>query len=159
MSATSGMGGGGKSVNVDLNLVPFIDLFSTLVCFLLMTAAWQELNVMQNTMPPKATSEVPPDQTTPPPPQDEKKKVLLTVALGLQKVDIAEDDAMQTIPNTGDAPDIDRLVSALRIWKEKYPDRRDVVLVTDSKAKYKYLVLMMDTLIQAKFPDVSINLN
>lgn len=149
--------GGGKSANVDLNLVPFIDLFSTLVCFLLMTAAWQELDVMQNATPPKATSEMPPDQVQPPPP--ENKKVVLTVALGLQKTDISEDDQIQTFPNIGDAPDKDRLVAALRIWKEKYPDRKDLILVTDSKAKYKYMIMMMDTLIEQKFPDVSVNLN
>ena len=40
MSA-SGLGGGGKkSVNADLNLVPFIDLLSTLIVFLLITAAF-----------------------------------------------------------------------------------------------------------------------
>lgn len=158
MSATSGMGGG-KSANVDLNLVPFIDLFSTLVCFLLMTAQWQELDVMRNAAPPKAASEMPPDQVQPPPPEDEKKKVILTVALGIQKTEIAEDDQIQIFPNIGDAPDKERLIAALRIWKEKYPDRKDLILVTDSKAKYKYMIQMMDTLIESKFPDVSVNLN
>ncbi len=155
----SGMGGNGKSVNVELNLVPFIDLLSTLICFLLITAIWHELDTMSSNAPPKATSEMPPDQVQPPPPQDEKKKVLLTVALGLDKIDLAEDDQLQAIPNNGDAPDLERLKSALRDWKQKYPDRKDVVLATDSRAKYKYLVQLMDTLISSEFPEVAINLN
>ena len=158
MSATSGMGGG-KSVNVELNLVPFIDLFSTMICFLLITAAWQELDSMSSASPPKATSETPQDPSTPPPPIDDKKKVMLTVALGIAKVDFAEDDQISSIPNSGDAPDIEKMKAALAAWKTKYPDRKDLILATDSKAKYKYLVQIMDTLIAEKFPEVSINLN
>ena len=151
------MGGGGKSPNVELNLVPFIDLFSTLICFLLITASWQELDSMSSASPPKSTAEAPPDQPQPPP--DDKKKVMLTIALGLDKVDFAEDDKLNSVPNNGDMPNVDGINAALKAWKDKYPDRKDVILATDSKAKYKYLVLMMDTLIADKFPEVSINLN
>jgi biopolymer transport protein TolR len=35
-----GGGGRGKSQNFDLNLVPFIDLLSVLITFLLVTAVW-----------------------------------------------------------------------------------------------------------------------
>src|SRR5689334_1643612 len=40
---TGGGGGGRKPVDVDLNLVPFIDMMSCLVAFLLITAVWTNL--------------------------------------------------------------------------------------------------------------------
>lgn len=40
---TGGGGGGRRSVDIDLNLVPFIDMMSVLVAFLLITAVWTHL--------------------------------------------------------------------------------------------------------------------
>jgi biopolymer transport protein TolR len=156
--STSGMGGGGKSVNVELNLVPFIDLLSTLICFLLITAAWQELDSMASNAPPKSTAEMP-DTPQPTPNPNEPKKAMLILAIGTDKIDMSEDDKTINIPFVNGEPDLDRLTSVLRDWKTRFPDRKDLVLATDNKAKYKYLVLMMDTLKNENFPDVGINLN
>lgn len=39
----TGKAGGKRSLNVDVNLVPFIDLLSVLICFLLIAAVWLQL--------------------------------------------------------------------------------------------------------------------
>src|SRR5688572_13559588 len=44
----------GKSVNVELNIVPFIDLMSCLTAFLLVTAVW--VNIAQINIQPKGKS-------------------------------------------------------------------------------------------------------
>jgi biopolymer transport protein TolR len=150
--------GGGKSVNVELNLVPFIDLLSTLICFLLVTAAWQELDSMASNAPPKATSEMP-DTPQPTPNPNDPKKAMLVVAIGTDKIDMSEDEKTTNVPFVNGQPDMTRLTTILRDWKARFPDRKDLVLATDNKAKYKYLVLMMDTLKAESFPDVGINLN
>lgn len=155
--SSAGMGGGKKSANFELNLVPYIDLMSTLICFLLMTAIWQELDAMSSNSPPKATSEA--SDSTPPPPPDKEKKVMLTLSLGIDKTDMIEDEKISTIPHSAGEPNVERLVIQLKEWKSKFPDRKDIILATDNRAKYKHLVLMMDTLIAEKFPDVGINLN
>lgn len=158
MSA-SGMGGGGKkSANFELNLVPYIDLMSTLICFLLMTAVWQELSSMSSNTPPKASAEIP-ETPQPTPPPDQPKKVVLMVAVGTDKTDFGEDEKLTSIPHIGGEPDMPRVIEALKLWKARFPDRKDLILATDNKAKYKHLVLFMDTLIAEKFPDVGINLN
>ena len=51
MGASVGTGEGGKSVNVELNIVPFIDLMSCLTAFLLVTAVW--VNIAQINIQPK----------------------------------------------------------------------------------------------------------
>ena len=38
--------GGGRGINTELNLVPFIDLLSTLVLFLLVSAVWMQVSVV-----------------------------------------------------------------------------------------------------------------
>jgi len=40
-------GGRRKSLDPEINLVPFIDLLSTCICFLLMTAVWMEIGALQ----------------------------------------------------------------------------------------------------------------
>ncbi|MBS1986235.1 MAG: biopolymer transporter ExbD [Bdellovibrionales bacterium] len=46
---SSGRGGGRrkKSLDAELNLVPFIDLLSMCICFLLMTAVWIQIGALQ----------------------------------------------------------------------------------------------------------------
>src|SRR5476651_1199645 len=40
-------GGRNRNVDVDLNLVPFIDLMSTCISFLLITAVWTQVSMIQ----------------------------------------------------------------------------------------------------------------
>src|SRR3954452_4607393 len=51
MGASLGTESGGCSVNVKLNIVPFIDLMSCLTAFLLVTAVW--VNIAQINIQPK----------------------------------------------------------------------------------------------------------
>ena len=47
VSVDTGKGGGKKSLNHELNLVPFVDLLSVCVCFLLMAAVWLQIGAVQ----------------------------------------------------------------------------------------------------------------
>ena len=40
-------GKGKKSSNVDINIVPFIDLMSVLIIFLLISAVWTQISMIQ----------------------------------------------------------------------------------------------------------------
>src|ERR1700722_11140438 len=42
----SSSGGRRKSLDAEINLVPFIDLLSMCICFLLMTAVWMEIGAL-----------------------------------------------------------------------------------------------------------------
>lgn len=155
------MGGGGggapgkKSANFELNLVPFIDLFSTLICFLLITAAWNELDALSTGAPPAMNAESNPNDPPPPP----EKKVILSVSLLTDRLDIAEEERITQIPHAGGNPDYEKLKLLLEQWKQRYPERKDLILNTDSRAPYKHLIGLMDTMIAGSFPDVGINLN
>lgn len=150
-------GGGGKSSNFELNLVPFIDMFSTLICFLLITAAWQNLESVNTGAAPKHVESL---QDTPPSsPQPEVKKVALSVVLHFDKIDISEDNVVHSLAHRGRDPDIEGLSRVLKEWKKKYPARRDLVLATENRAPYKHLIGLMDVFIRGEFPEVAITLN
>ena len=38
---------GKKDLNTELNLTPLVDLFSTIVCFLLIAAVWVQVNALE----------------------------------------------------------------------------------------------------------------
>jgi biopolymer transport protein ExbD len=57
MGASVGTGGGKGDVNVELNIVPFIDLMSCLTAFLLVTAVW--VNIEALNIKPKGKSRDP----------------------------------------------------------------------------------------------------
>ena len=40
-------GSGGRKTSLELNLVPFIDLMSVLITFLLITAVWTQVSMIQ----------------------------------------------------------------------------------------------------------------
>jgi biopolymer transport protein ExbD len=151
------MPGGGKSANYELNLVPFIDLFSTLICFLLITAAWQSMETINTGAPPKSVQNI--EDDSPPPPPDPVKKVALTVTLFVDRLDVGEDNSIRSIPHVQGTPDYNALGNILNEWKRKYPDRKDLVLATENRAPYKHLVKLMDVFIERKFPEVGITLN
>lgn len=148
----SGLGGGGKrNANVELNLVPFIDLLSTLICFLLITAVWQQINVLSTNTGATTTS----DNPAPP----DEKKVELNVSLLLDHLEVSEGQRSMKFPHIQGEPDYASLLRVLADWKTRYPNRSDLLLFTDSQAPYKQLIKLMDTMVEAHFDDVGVNTN
>src|SRR6185436_16819046 len=99
----SGLGGGRKrKVNSELNLVPFIDLLSTLICFLLITAVWQQISVVSTNTSSTTSS----DSATPPP----KDHVDLSLTLLMDRLEATEGTRAIKIPHMGTEPDYGTLL-------------------------------------------------
>lgn len=146
-------GGGGGN---EPNLTPFIDLFSVLICFLLMSAAWIQLEVMPSNIE-KATSSDAPAAEQPPPPLDDEKKVQLAVEMAPQMVVFKEDQKLIGVPYQANKMDAEAVKRVLQQWKERYPDKKDVVLNTEAQVMYGEMIKMYDLLVAGEFPDVGIN--
>lgn len=149
--STGGAGGGGgkRSVNAELNLVPYIDLLSTLICFLLITAVWQQISALTTNGSNASSSE----SAAPPDPNH----IDLSVSVFLDRVEATAGKNMQTIANVGGEPNYEAINRVLEDWHQKWPDRKDVTLHTDSQAPYKFLIHVMDTLAESDFTDVGVN--
>ena len=135
--------------HVDLNLVPFIDLFSTLICFLLMTAVWNQIEALSTNVESVTSS----DSPAPPDPN----RVQLTVTILRDRIEMAENETAYKFPiQSGQLP-IDKIIRGLEVWHEKYPDRKDVILNSENEVPYKYLIATFDTLVGNGWPDVGVN--
>lgn len=141
--------GGGKSEF--LNLTPFIDLFSTLIIFLIMTAVWNSIealstNVENITSDPSSTPDNPPP-----------KKVALSAAIMPDRVEFAEDDKSEKIPMVNGEIDVNAIGTYLAVWRAKYPDRKDIILNTANTVPYRHMITVFDTLVGNGWPDVGVN--
>ena len=138
-----------RKVNEDLNLTPFIDLFSTLVVFLLLTAVWNQLNSLSTNIENSTSSD-----STPPP----KKEVQLGITVFQDKVQILEDNKPINIPNTAKGEmDMTNIVKYIQYLHQKYPTKKNITLNTANTIPYGHMIQIFDTLVGEDFPDVGVN--
>lgn len=145
-------GSKGRRVNVDLNLVPFIDLMSVLITFLLLSAVWVQINMIQ--MGTSFYSQSNPDQPppTPPPMADVVLKVEVKPAgyvftLGKQ---------IMSFPNQGGTFDDANLKANLQRAKQMYPEKLDAVLAVADELPYERMIFAMDIILNTGFPNISL---
>ena len=144
-------GSSGRKQVVELNLVPFIDLMSVCIIFLLITAVWTQVSMVQlgSSIYSKKTSEEP----IPPPPFSE---VVLRVDVLPEGFRLVVGSERFLIPTMNGEYDKDTLISKLKEVKQKYPEKVDGVTSVRDEVIYKNLVSAMDALTMAGFPQVSI---
>lgn len=144
-------GGGSRSANVDVNIVPFIDLMSVLVIFLLITAVWTQVSMIQigSSIYGKKTEDV----SAEPPPRAEIPFRLDVTTTGY--LIVVGRDSM-TIPKTNNEYNVARLREELQKIKETYPEKNDAVITMNDELAYVNLIDGMDALLQSGFPEISV---
>jgi biopolymer transport protein TolR len=145
--------GNGRSPNVELNLVPFIDLMSVLITFLLITAVWSQVSMIQlgSSLYAKKSDDKP--QPPPPPLADiplrvDVKEMGFRIIVGSEKYEI---------PKAGQVWNWAGLVDRLKQIKSKYPEKNDGVITVDESLAYENLITGMDTMIQNGFQNISVS--
>ncbi|MBC6415896.1 MAG: biopolymer transporter ExbD [Bdellovibrionales bacterium] len=142
----------GRKTNIELNLVPFIDLMSVCIIFLLITAVWTQVSMVQlgNSIYSKKTSE----ETIEPPPFTE---IVLRVDVHSEGFNLTLGTEKSLIPKLQNG-DYDKtsLVQSLKRVKEQYPEKLDGVVSVADDVSYKYLVEAMDAFLINQIPQVSI---
>lgn len=144
-------GGSGRKTSLELNLVPFIDLMSVLITFLLITAVWTQVSMIQiGSSLYSKKSEGQQAQTTP-----EMDKVL--------KIDIRPDGYFVTlglektlIPKKGEEFDGEGLQEILKKAKLMYPDKVDAMVAMDDQLAFDNLIQGMDIVLKSGFPKISV---
>jgi biopolymer transport protein ExbD len=150
MGASVGTSKDGKSVDVELNVVPFIDLMSCLTAFLLVTAVWSEMARLD--IKPKGLSREENKEIIEKPPV--KASLLVTeseIWVGLSVGD------RQRIAKQGDKQDWDVLENYLKelhaspVWGT---DKPDLEIAAEDKVDYQTIVTAMDVAVTAEFNDI-----
>jgi len=150
--ASVGGGKGNKDVNVELNLVPIIDLMSVLITFLLITAVWSQVSMLQagSSIYGKKTN----DDNTPPPPMADIPLRLDVKSSGFRLI-IGKETFQY--PRSGATYETAGLAAKLREIKTTYPEKVDAVITTDDDVNYEWMIRGMDTLNKSGFPSVSVS--
>ena len=147
VSVDTGNKGGKKPLNADLNLVPYIDLLTCMVAFLLITAVWSQLarlNVHQKGQG-QAGEDTPPE-----------KVFKLIVLVNGEGFNLVADQDQQPIPKKGEQYDFEKLSDELKKIKDGHPDKTDIQVASEDTIKFDTLVRTMDAAMSARFPDVSL---
>ena len=144
---------GKKSSVVELNLVPFIDLMSVCIIFLLITAVWIQISMIQlgTSVYSKKIEDQEPAALTPNMDIPFRVDVLsggYKVVLGAQ--------AMIIPLKSGGAYDHVKFRKQLKDIKNLYPEKVDVVVTSEDAMLYKHLIMAMDLLLTAGFSGISI---
>jgi biopolymer transport protein TolR len=148
----SGGGSRGRRVNVDLNLVPFIDLMSVLITFLLISAVWVQINMIQMGTSFFAQK----DQTDPPPTPPPNADVVLKVDVKQAGYVVTFGRQVISLPNTGAKFDDVGLTAQLLKAKQLYPEKIDAALAVDDALPYERMIYSMDVILKAGFPKISL---
>lgn len=139
--------GDNKSVDIEINVVPFIDLMSCLTAFLLVTAVWTQfaqINIKPKGLGREATK------------LDETPKTYASVLVTQNEVWVGMTTGdLRRINKDGDSHDWQGLREVLDDYKKGvFADRTDIEVAAEDDVVYQDVISAMDTAIGAQFRDI-----
>jgi len=131
-------GGGKRGLDFEINLVPFIDLLSCLISFLLVTAVWTQLGKIDLNQPAPSQAE----SDTPPEPKPEVRILIDTKGY---YVSLPTEAAPRRIDLEGGTQfKVWELEDALKKMLEANAEVTNVKLASENDVKYRELVSVLD---------------
>jgi len=153
-------GGRHNIETAELNITAFMNLMVILVPFLLITAVFSRLAILELNLPASSTE--------PADPQELIFQLEVTVREASIEVGDRNVGALGIYPNSDSGYDFDSLSRKLSEIKDNYPEKTDVSILLESDIAYDTLVQVMDRVRIAEtveedqiirkdlFPDISI---
>lgn len=139
---------GRKSVDVDMNLVPFIDMMSVLVAFLLLTAVWT--NLAQINIKPGGVGHDTEQRVEPP--------INLSVLVAEDGLWVGISTGQpRKIEKVGEEYNFEALGEALKYYKQEsgiFNERDDVEIAAEDKVTYQAVITTMDTAVAQAFKGI-----
>jgi biopolymer transport protein TolR len=147
VSIQSGGKGGRKSLNADLNLVPYIDLLTCMVAFLLITAVWTQLARLQAQQKGQGQA----GEETPP-----ELQVKIVVVVNQEGFNLVVGQDQTPILKVGNDYDFEKLGAELNKANDAHPHQNEVQVASEDQIVFDTLIRTMDTALTARFPDISL---
>ena len=134
-----------KSVNAELLLVPYIDLLTCMVAFLLITAVWTQLARLEVQQKGQGQEDgiLEPHAT-------------LAVLVHDDGFAVVSGDTQQPVPRAHGDYDFAALAAQLKSLKAQFPDRIDLQVLSEDTIKFEILVKTMDAAMSSGFPNISL---
>lgn len=155
MGAAIGTEEGGRASNVELNIIPFIDLMSCLTAFLLVTAVWVNISQLDVAAEGKSRDGRGSDEPDP------KLSVLIEpdeIWVGVSRI-----DEFTRIPKSASGYDWTKFEAVLKEQKASayFSDKTNIQVAAESTQadpiSYQQLVLAMDVALKVGFADVNLS--
>jgi len=134
-------------MDVEINLVPFIDLLSCLVCFLLISAVWTQV----------ARIDVKPAPNLPAEADPEPPKVTLKVFIKHDGYVVSDTGSQLEIKKTVATYPVDELKTKLEVLHTAYPDVTAITVSADDPVAYSELIVVMDLCLRIGLADISVS--
>jgi biopolymer transport protein ExbD len=125
----------------ELLLVPMIDIFTVLVTFLLMTAVFSRIAIMQIDLPSSVAA------------KPEQPKFRLEVIVRQDGFELSDgQQSLGTIPKVSGAYDRHALTESVLAVKREHPTSEDASVLAEPKVPYDELIQAMDAIRSAELP-------
>lgn len=134
-------GGGGH----EPNLTPLIDLFSVLIVFLLLTAAWTQLESFQVTINEKPKLNPDMESAAPPPEDKEEKKKKLMIEIFADHL-IAKEDEIETRFAFQQDRIQQNFFQFIERWKAQSSAEQQISVVSQTGSTYGQMIKIYDAL-------------
>ena len=149
-----------RNDTAELNITAFMNLMVILVPFLLITAVFSRLAILELNLPGSSTEPVDPQEQV----------FQLEVIVRKDKIEVGDRNQglLGVYPNGSDGYDYEALRNKLSELKKRYPKKSDASILLEQDIAYDTLVQVMDTVRVAEaiedqavvrsdlFPDISI---
>src|SRR5689334_8567241 len=146
VSIDGGSGGRKKPLHAELNLVPYIDLLTCMVAFLLITAVWTQLARLKVGQRGPGTADE----------FEQEHRTNVAVVVHDDGFNLIVGNDQKPLPRKAGELDYTTLAFELAAVKRAYPDKTDVQVVSADDIMFDTLVRTMDTTMSAGFPDLSL---
>ncbi|MGB5491711.1 MAG: biopolymer transporter ExbD [Woeseiaceae bacterium] len=149
-----------RNDTAELNITAFMNLMVILVPFLLITAVFSRLAILELNLPGSSSEPVEPQE----------QSFQLEVIVRQEKIEVGDRNQglLGVYPNGEEGYDYEALSSKLSELKKRYPSKTDASILLEQEIPYDTLVQVMDTVRVAEkvddksivrsdlFPDISI---
>ena len=128
--------------SAELNITAFMNLMVILVPFLLMTAVFSRLAILELNLPGSSTE--------PADPQDQVFQLEVIVRENQIEVGDRNAGALGIYPNEADGYDYEALTAKLSEIKKRYPEKSEAAILLEADIAYDTLVQVMDSVRQSE---------
>lgn len=141
-----------SSEEEELQLTPIMNVFLIIIPFLLMTASFVQMAILELNLPALGGRK---SHTS----QSEQKPVIINLLMIKEAGFELKSPDMQfsLIPKQGAQHSLNGLKTELARIKTRYQDSEDIIIQPESTIKYELIIHVMDTCREAGFPNISIS--
>lgn len=137
-----------RNTDTELNITAFLNLMVILIPFLLITAVFSRITILELSIPPVSNETPPPEAEKP-----AEEPVQINIVVRPDVIVIADNKGFARNFRKVGTNDFDfkAISDLLRNMKDKVPDKKDANVLVDPDVSYELLVHIMDTVRAIEF--------